>query len=112
MSKKLALALLLALALVVSLALTGCAAPKPSAQPASGGAGTIVNTAKDNASGVTCGTNRTLIANQLSMAQSTAEGAAPNVAAVVAELKVVCPSGGAYSLDQATGKVACSIHGE
>lgn len=109
MPKKSAIALLLGLMLVICLALAGCGASKPSA---SGGAGTIVNTAKDNASAVTCGTNRTVIANQLSMGQSTSEGAAPDVAAIVAEAKVVCPSGGTYSLDQATGKVACSVHGQ
>ena len=112
MSKKHTLAFLLAPVLIACLALAGCGGLKPKAEAESGGAGTIVNTAKDNASAVTCGTNRTQIANQISMAQSTAEGAAPDVAAVVAQLKVVCPSGGAYSLDQATGKVACSVHGE
>ena len=103
----------LAFVLLVScLALAGCGAGTSGSQPESGGAGTIVNTAKDNAAAVTCGTNRAQLAQQLSMAQSAAEGAAPDLAAVVSELKVKCPSGGSYSLDQSTGRVACSVHGE
>ena len=76
------------------------------------GAGTIVNTAKDNASAAACATNRAQLAEQISMAQSSSEGKAPDLAAIVAELKVTCPSGGAYAFDQATGRVACSVHGE
>jgi len=91
--------------LAVTLALAGCALPGSNA-------GSMVGEGKDNASIVTCRTNRDQLAQQYSIAQSGAAGAPVDFAALVAELKVKCPSGGAYSWDDATAKARCSIHGE
>jgi hypothetical protein len=107
--------LAVALALVVCIALTGCGAAKSGSSnsgAAPSGKGTIVNTAKDNAAAVACSTNRAQLAQQLSMAQSTSEGTPPDLATIVAQLKVKCPSGGTYAFDEATSRVACSVHGE
>jgi hypothetical protein len=115
--------LALALILVACLALAGCGSAKPNATtqpapaasssaPGSGGNGTVVNTAKDEASAATCAANRAQLDQQLAMAQSSSTGAAPDLASIVAQLKVVCPSGGTYSLDSSTGKATCSVHGE
>jgi hypothetical protein len=38
-------------------------------------------------------------------------GIYPDIASVVAQLKAVCPSGGAYSFDPKTDTVSCSVHG-
>jgi hypothetical protein len=93
-------------ALVICVALAGCAAPSGS------GAGSIVGTAKDNASVVTCRTNRAQLAQQYSIVLSGATGAPVDFGALVTELGVKCPSGGAYAWDEAKAKVSCSVHGE
>jgi hypothetical protein len=93
-------------ALVICLALAGCAAPSGS------GAGSIVGTAKDNASVVTCRTNRAQLAQQYSISLSGAAGAPADFGALVAEVGTKCPSGGTYSWNAGTSKVVCSIHGE
>jgi len=105
------------LAFVACVALVGCGSAKPATggQPSAdggSGTGTIIKTAQDNASAATCATNRAQLSQLLATAQSTSAGAAPDLAAIVAENKIVCPSGGTFSLDAATGKVACSVHGE
>ena len=96
----------LVVVLVFCLTLAGCAAPK-----ADSGPGSTVGTAKDNASIVTCRTNRAQLDQQYSMAQSAAEAPA-DFAALVEQVGAKCPSGGAYSLDATTGKTRCSVHGE
>jgi hypothetical protein len=96
----------IAAALVVCVALVGCAAPSGS------GAGSVVGTAKDNASVVTCKTNRAQLAQQYSIVLSGATAGAPDFGALVKELGVKCPSGGAYTWDEAKAAVSCSVHGE
>ena len=96
----------LSCALVICFALLGCAAPSGS------GAGSIVGTAKDNASVVTCRTNRAQLAEQYSIALSGASDAPADFGAFVKELGVKCPSGGTLSWDAAASKVRCSVHGE
>jgi hypothetical protein len=93
--------------LVICLALVGCtAALKPET------AGSIVGTAKDNASIVTCRTNRAQLAQQYSIVLSGASEGSTDFGALVTELGVKCPSAGAYSWDAATAKVKCTVHGE
>ena len=95
-------------ALALCLALAGCAAP-----PLPGSdAGSIVGTAKDNASVVTCKTNRAQLAQQYSIALSGAAGTTPDFGALVTELGVKCPSGGAYTWNATKALVVCSVHGE
>jgi len=100
-----------ALALIV--AVTGCGGAKPESatDSATGGAGTIVNEAKDNASIAACRTNRALLDQQYAMAQS-ASTAPADFASVLQQSGAKCPSGGAYSWDDAAGKTRCSVHGE
>ena len=95
----------LASVLAVCVALVGCAAPSGS------GAGSIVGTAKDNASVVTCKTNRAQLAQQYSIVLSGAAGAPVDFGAFVAELGVKCPSGGTYTWSEAASTVSCSVHG-
>jgi hypothetical protein len=92
--------------LVISLALVGCAVPSGP------GPGSIVGTAKDNASIVTCRTNRTQLAQQYSMVLSGATDAPTDFGAFIAQLGVKCPSGGTYSWDAPATKVLCSVHKE
>ncbi|NTU70622.1 MAG: hypothetical protein HGB10_02200 [Coriobacteriia bacterium] len=98
------------LAVAVAISLAGCSSGAKDGAPAN--LGDAVGTAKDNASIATCRTNRATLGQLLSTSASTAEGTPPTLAQLVAENKVICPSGGAYSLNAATGKVACSVHGE
>jgi hypothetical protein len=93
-------------ALLICLVLAGCTAPSGS------GAGSIVGTAKDNASVVTCKTNRAQLAQQYSIVLSGATGGSTDFGALVKELGVKCPSGGVYSWDEPNAKVSCSVHGE
>jgi hypothetical protein len=105
---------LLVTALVFALALAGCAAPKPPAAEQlaqSGGPASMVGQAKDNAAEVTCRTNRAQIDQLYSAAQSAGSGST-DFAAVLAQSRATCPSGGAYSWDAATSKTRCSVHGE
>lgn len=90
--------------LALCFVLAGCG-PKEST-------GTIVKEGKDNASIVTCRTNRAQLAQQYSVAQSGAAGEPVSFASFVSELNVKCPSGGTYTWDAPAGKVKCSIHGE
>ena len=92
--------------LVICLALAGCAAPSGE------GPGSVVGTAKDNASIVACRTNRAQLEQQYSMVLSGASDSPADFGALVTELKVKCPSGGTYSWDAPTTKVRCSVHVE
>ena len=92
--------------LVICLALVGCAAPKAE------GPASIVGTAKDNASIVTCRTNRAQLEQQYSIVLSGASAGSTDFGALVKELGVKCPSNGAYSWDAPATKVKCSVHGE
>ena len=92
--------------LVICLVLAGCAIPTGS------GVDSIVGTAKTNAGAVTCRTNRAQLAQQYSIVLSGATGGSTDFGALVAELGVKCPSGGAYSWNDAAAKVRCSVHGE
>jgi len=94
----------LAGALLICLLLAGCASPGSNA-------GSIVGESKDNASIVTCRTNRNQLAEQYSTAQSTS-GAPVEFATVLAEQNAKCPSGGTYTWDDAASKVVCSVHGQ
>ena len=98
----------IACALIVCLALTGCALPTAPG----GGATSIVGEAKDNASAVTCRTNRAQLAQQYSIVLSGASDGTTDFGALVTELGVKCPSNGAYSWNSAAEKVKCSVHGE
>jgi len=101
--------LLIAASLIALLLLVGCGAKGASAPGE--GAGTIVQEAKTNATGVTCRTNRAQIDQAYSNAQSTS--AEPVVfATVLQQANAKCPGGGTYSWDTATSKTRCSIHGE
>lgn len=92
--------------LIICLALAGCAVPSGP------GAGSIVGTAKDNASVVTCRTNRAQLAQQYSIALSGATDDPPSFSTFVAQLGVKCPSGGVYSWNAGAAKVLCSVHAE
>ncbi len=102
------------LMLAVTVSLVACGAPTggDTAAPSATGAdtGTMVKDAKDNASIAACRTSRAQIDQLYSMAQSTGEAA--DFAAVVQQSGAKCPSGGTYSLDAATGKAVCSVHGK
>jgi hypothetical protein len=92
--------------LVVCLALVGCMAPSGPQ------AGSIVGTAKDDASVVTCKTNRAQLAQQYTIMLNDAPDGSADFDALVTELGVKCPSGGTYSWNAGTTKVVCSVHGE
>jgi hypothetical protein len=100
-------ALAICLALIICLALVGCAAPKATEGPAS-----VVGTAKDNASIVTCRTNRAQLEQQYSIVLSGGSEGSTDFGALVKELGVKCPSNGVYSWDAPATKVKCSVHGE
>jgi len=98
-------------ALIVLLTVSGCGSGKTDSgtgAAGSGGPGTFVNDAKDNASIAACRTNRAQIDQQYSMAQSTGEA---NFSAVLEQSGAKCPSGGTYSWDVAANKTTCSVHG-
>lgn len=103
----------LTVGLVAALALVGCGGAKSESATgsATGGAGTIVNEAKDNASIAACRTNRALLDQQYAMAQSAGDAPA-DFATVLQQSDAKCPSGGSYTWDAATGKTRCSVHGE
>ena len=92
--------------LVICLALVGCTTPSGP------GPGSIVGTAKDNASIVTCKTNRAQLAQQYTIMLSGASDGSADFDALVTELGVKCPSDGTYSWNAGTTKVVCSVHGE
>ena len=94
-------------ALVLCLSLVGCAIPT-----GSGGNGTVVGTGKDNASVLTCRTNRVQLDQLYTAVLSGAGEGSTDFAAFVKEQGVKCPSGGVYSWDAATSKAKCSVHGE
>jgi hypothetical protein len=94
-------------AFVICLVLAGCAIPT-----GSGGAGSIVGTGKDNASVVTCRTNRAQLDQQYSMVLSGVGQGSTDFAAFVKEQGAKCPSGGSYSWDAAKARTRCSVHGE
>jgi len=103
--------------LVACLALTGCDTVKLNVngqQVDAGGAGTMVQTAKDNASVAACRTIRAQLDQQYTVAQSESLNAEVTVsfASLVKKLGVKCPSRGAYSFDEAAQKTKCSVHGE
>jgi hypothetical protein len=101
--------LVLFVSLIAVLAVVGCGGAS-SPGSASEGPGTIVNQAKDNASIVTCRTNRAQIDQQYAFAQSA--GTDADYQATVEQVAAKCPSGGTYSWDATTGKTRCSVHGE
>ena len=101
--------LLIAVVLLGCLAVAGCGV---GGQTDSAGPGTVIETAKDNASVVACRTNRGLLDQQYSMAQAESPGGTADFAALVKSAGVKCPSGGVYSFDETAQKTKCSVHGE
>ena len=95
--------------LLCCLAAAGCGV---GGQTDSAGPGTVIETAKDNASIVACRTNRGLLDQQYSMAQAQSAGGTVDFAALVKSAGVKCPSGGVYGYDATTQKTKCSVHGE
>ena len=109
--------MLFAVLLVACLGLAGCDTVKLNVdgKPVdSGSAGTMVQTAKDNASIAACRTIRAQLDEQYTVVQSETLNADVTVsfASLVTKLGVKCPSAGVYSFDEATQKTKCSVHGE
>jgi hypothetical protein len=98
-------AFVVAVLLVACLGVAGCAQP-----PDVTGVGTAIESSADAAKAATCKTNRAQLDQQYTMAQDS--GAPADMSAIVAQLGVKCPAGGAYSWDAATSKTKCSVHGE
>jgi hypothetical protein len=58
-----------------------------------------------------CFQNIVLLRTEMRLFNGDTGGMDAPFPSVVAKLHVVCPSGGKYSYDSATGVVTCSIHG-
>lgn len=87
---------MLVAAIVLSLAigLAGCVAPKSNA-----------SATKDQ-----CFQNMAFLQTEMNLVHADS-GIYPQFADVVRKIGSKCPSGGAYSFDEKTGVVSCSIHG-
>jgi hypothetical protein len=86
---------IIAIVLVAVLALAGCAAQAPTG-------------AEQKAK---CFANEALLQTEMKLFNADTGGMDPPFQSVVDKTKAVCPGGGTYSYDPATGLVTCSVHG-